>query len=130
MSEAGHSEVVGELLQKYGIKGCGGASGVVALSRAAASYHVDITRMLTSVGVVDTGIALLIAIACGRESSVKFLLRQHQFKASGDGAGYLNTHDGYGMTPLGNNILDCKLCSLSQNREVARGCGSGHVDGR
>ena len=94
-AEGGHSEIVAELIQEYGSKGCGGASGGVHALRSAASIQrVDIMGMLTSAGVVDTGKALIAAVARARESSVKFLLQQLEWEASGDGAGYLNTHNG------------------------------------
>lgn len=42
----GHSEVVRELIQQFGIEGCGGKSrGVDALSRAAQEQHMDIMAM-------------------------------------------------------------------------------------
>lgn len=56
--ENGHSEVMDELIQEFGIEGCGGVSGGVdALRWAAVKQHAEIMHMLTNPGVVDTGIA-------------------------------------------------------------------------
>lgn len=67
----GHSEVVRELIEHFGIAGCGGASrGVDALSRAAQEQYMDIMAMLVEAGVVDTSTALFIAVRHGGESSV------------------------------------------------------------
>eukprot|EP00903_Cladosiphon_okamuranus_P012099 g11354.t1 len=76
----GHSEVVHELLQQVGIKGCGGDSGGVDALCAAAvkAQHLGIMAMLTNAGVVDTGKALMGAVGGVREASVKFLLQQRR----------------------------------------------------
>lgn len=101
----GHSEVVRELIQQFGIEGCGGASrGVDALSRAAQEQYMDIMAMLVEAGVVDTSTALFIAVRHGGESSVKFLLQQQQHKGETAKAAYLNARAQFGATPL--------LCSI------------------
>ena len=109
----GHSEVVAELIHEYGIEGCGGTSGGVdALGWAAANRHVDIMGILTNVGVVDTGEALQKAAGSGQESSVKFLLQQHLWRANGGGAEYLNSRDHYvGATSLMYSIQARRPCS-------------------
>lgn len=75
----GNADVIRELIQQFGVEGCGGEShGVQALRRAAICFTcwepVDIMAILTDAGVVDTGIALCEAAYHGREGSVKFLL--------------------------------------------------------
>lgn len=90
-----------ELIQEHRVEGCGGAGGgVIALELAAKNQHVKVMNMLTSAGVVDPGRALLAAAKSSRESSVKFLLQQQDWKASDQGAAYLNTRD-----PCGNALL-------------------------
>ena len=105
----GHLEVVRELVQEHGIKGCGGAcGGVNALRAAAQRQYLEIMSVLTNAGVVDTGIALITAVDCGRESSVKFLLQR---KAGGQGAGYPNYRIRFGATPLVCSMRACRSCS-------------------
>ena len=96
-AQHGHSEVVRELVQQVGIKGCGGASGgVEALRLAAIKQHLDIMITLIDAGVVDNGRALIHAAAYGRELSVKSLLQQRK-----DGvAAYVNYRDTLGRTTL------------------------------
>ena len=78
-AQGGHSGVVRELAQHFGIEGCGGESGgVFALSLAAQMKHLNIMAILSQAGVVDTGEALVSAAAFGGEASAKFLLQQHQ----------------------------------------------------
>lgn len=73
----GHTEVVRELLQRFGLKGCGGASGGIdALSMAARHTQVDTMEMLTDAGLIDNGEALIIAASFGRFVSAKFLLKK------------------------------------------------------
>ena len=111
-AQNGHSEVVHELIEELGIEGCGGASGGVdALQGAAESQQVEVMEMLTSAGVVDTGVALQAAARWGRESSVKFLLQQQEWRASGEGAGYLQTCNPSGRTPI--------LCSIEASRSCS-----------
>ena len=59
-------EVAKEVIRQVGIEGCGGASGGVdALVCAAEHNHPDVLVVLTDVGVVDTGSALVYAAGCG-----------------------------------------------------------------
>ena len=96
-AQNGHSGVVRELVQQFGIEGCGGASrGVDALAVAAMNQHMDTMAVLTDAGVVDSGLALINAIGHGSELPVKFLLQQRK----GDEANYLNYPLRYGNTPL------------------------------
>lgn len=103
-AQEGHSEVVRELIQRFGIDGCscGGANGgQFALVQAAGRDHVDVMGHLAVAGVVDPGPALLEAAEYGKEASVKFLLQQHQKRnATGGGLGYLNTRNPDGATPV------------------------------
>ena len=107
----GHSEVVDLLIQEYGIEGCGGVSGGVdALAGAAENKHVEILRILTSAGVVDTGKALVDAAASACASSVKFLLQQER-RANGRGVAYPDTRHRNGSTPLVLSLQACRPCS-------------------
>ncbi|CBJ48675.1 EsV-1-199 [Ectocarpus siliculosus] len=110
----GHSEVVRELIQQLGVRGCGGVSaGVESLRLAATEQYVDIMGILTVGGVVDTGRALVVAAEYSREESVKFLL-QHQ---AGGGTWYVNnTLDPFGRTPL---VCTIEACGSSSPR-IAR----------
>ncbi|CAB1116578.1 unnamed protein product [Ectocarpus sp. CCAP 1310/34] len=75
-AQNGHFGVVLELLQRFGIRGCGGASGgVTALQLAAMKSHIDVMIALTTAGVVDTGIALVKATSFDHMDVVKFLLQ-------------------------------------------------------
>ena len=105
-----------ELIQLFGIEGCGGATGGLnALLMAAESQQLEMMVLLTRAGVVDTGLALLGAAAGGRESSVKYLLLE--WKANGQGAGYPDTLSRLGATPLFASILACRLsCSPRTTR--------------
>ena len=107
----GHLEITHELIQQLRIRGCGGAmGGVTALQSAAMAQQMEVMELLTSAGVVDTGIALLGATVQGRESSVKFLLQQ--WKRNGQKAGYLETCDPSGRTPLVRSVQACRFsCS-------------------
>lgn len=105
-AQHGHSAVVRELIQQRGINGCAGVSGgVEALSVAAQKQHLDIMAMLTNAGVVDTGTVLMICAGHGLEASTKFLLQQHDGKATG-GVGYVDSKTGnaLGVTPLLSSI--------------------------
>ena len=103
-SQNGHLEVVRGMIKQVGIEGCGGASGGGdALCRAAMCQHVDIMRVLTDAGVVDTGQSLIFAAGCGHEASVKLLLQQ-DWKCGG-AVTYVNSCDELGRTPL--------LCAFS-----------------
>ncbi|CAB1101986.1 unnamed protein product [Ectocarpus sp. CCAP 1310/34] len=74
--DLGHLEVVNELIRQVGIGGCGGSSGGVrALQQAARNKPLDMLTVLTSAGVVDTGLALR-AAAFGGVAPLKFLLEQ------------------------------------------------------
>lgn len=109
-AEGGHSKVVCELIQEFGIKGCAGPSGGVnALRSAAETGHVDIMVILTRAGVADTGLALVSAAGWGGEAAVKFLLQQRQLAGSPTGlGGYVHSHDRFGATPLFRSINFCE----------------------
>ncbi|CBN76136.1 EsV-1-199 [Ectocarpus siliculosus] len=96
----GHLAVARELVQRFGIRGCAGASaGVDALGQAAVDQHLDVMALLCDAGVVDTGNALVATVFLGRERALKFLLEQ-----KGEGTArttYASTpRDGRGHTPL------------------------------
>ena len=101
-AENGHSGVVRELIQQFGIEGCAGSSrGLHALVLAARKQHVDIMSLLMDAGVVDTqATALLQAIAFQGEASVKFLLDRRLLEDIG-GSAYANTRNSSnGRTPM------------------------------
>ncbi|CAM9653113.1 unnamed protein product [Ectocarpus sp. 8 AP-2014] len=114
LASHGHSEVVRELIQQLGVRGCGGVSGgVESLRLAATEQYVEIMGILTVGGVVDTGRALVVAAEYSREESVKFLL-QHQ---AGGGTWYVNNAlDPFGRTPL---VCTIEACGSSSPR-IAR----------
>ena len=97
-AQNGHLEIVRELIQQVGVKGCGGASGgVESLRLATVHQHLDIMALLMDAGIVDDGRALSTAVSHGRELSVKFLLQQKKR----DGAvAYVNYRGARGATPL------------------------------
>lgn len=104
-AQNGRLEVVLELLQRFGVRGCGGVSGgVTALQLAAMHPHLDVMMALTTAGVVDTGIALIKAASFDHGEVVKFLLRQQDGKPSGKSAYVNNPRDPAGRTPLVCNI--------------------------
>lgn len=109
----GHPEVVRELIQQFGIKGCGGDSrGVDALSRAAQEQYMDIMAMLVEAGVVDNGTALFIAVRHGGEASVKFLLQQRQQQGETVKSAYIDARAQFGATPLICSIeAEVRSCS-------------------
>ena len=103
-AQKGHSEVVRELLQHVGIKGCGGESeGLKAFFCALMTQRLDIMTMFISAGVDEHGDALLLATEVGKEASVKFLLQHQGWKASGERFS-LNTGNPRGHTPLDRAI--------------------------
>lgn len=79
--------------------------------------------ILTTAGVIDTGVALVTTAGCARESSVKFLLQQQDWRASGQEAARPDYRDRCGATPLIASI--CRLAahalpgSQTQDHEVA-----------
>eukprot|EP00903_Cladosiphon_okamuranus_P007932 g7657.t1 len=76
----GHSGVVRELLERVGIRGCGGPTrGYNAFRMASLNQHVNIMAMLTDAGVVDTGEALLNAAQHCHLEAAKFLHRSVTF---------------------------------------------------
>lgn len=78
-AQFGHLDAVSELLDRFGIKGCGGDSGgAKSLRLAAHGNHVDIMAKLTGAGVVDAGYALVVAAQCGSIAPVKLLLQLGQ----------------------------------------------------
>lgn len=102
----GHAEVVRELIKQVGIKGCGGDSeGLQALTLASRRQHMEIVRMLTAVGVVDTGEALIHSASHVREAAVKFLLLQHRRPGAFGGSAYLNARDPH----FGKTALVCAI---------------------
>lgn len=112
---AGNSEPVRELIQQFGIEGCGGPSGGInALCQATRGQHIDVMAQLTDAGVVDkTGRVLLLAVGYAGEASVKFLLQQRK----GNNAAlcrYVNVC--IGITPL----LTAIQASRSWSPRVAR----------
>lgn len=111
-----HLEVAQELIQLFGIEGCGGVTGGLnALTMAAESQQLEMMVLLTRAGVVDTGLALMGAATCGHESSVNYLLLE--WKANGQGAGYPDTRNRNGISPLFASILACRLsCSPRTTR--------------
>ncbi|CAM9295066.1 unnamed protein product, partial [Hapterophycus canaliculatus] len=101
-AQNGHTAVVGEMVQRLGIKGCGGASrGVDALHMAAGCGHVDVMAILTGAGVVDTGVALAVASETSEEASVKLLLKLREAVSTNALGTYVNNTCGAeGKTPL------------------------------
>ena len=99
-AKKGHSAVVCDLVRQVGIEGCGGASrGADAPCHASVNWHVDVMTALTEAGVVDSGRALVHAVAGGCEAAVKFLL-QKEGTSSGKSV-YVNCRDScYGTSPL------------------------------
>lgn len=98
----GHVEVVSELIQHFGIEGCGGArgGGLDALEVAA---NVETTAVLMAEGVVDTGSAALIyAARKGRAAITNFLLQQLKGSSAKRRRAYVNARckNGSGTTPL------------------------------
>jgi len=115
----GHTDVVRELIQQVGIKGCGGASGGLdALTFAARGNHMHIVEMLTDSGVVDTGEALANAARYGRRRCMMFLLRHQLEKYTGEGA-YVDYKCGSGRTPLFEYIAT-RPCSCCPNPKLVR----------
>lgn len=89
----GHAGVVHELIRQVGIEGCDDESGgVAALEAAAMMQHLNVMAVLMDAGVVDSGLALIGAVARGNEEAVKFLLRQKEGETSDDQAAYVNYH--------------------------------------
>ncbi|CAN0499430.1 unnamed protein product [Ectocarpus sp. 12 AP-2014] len=104
-AQNGRLGVVLELLQRFGIRGCGGAGGgVTALRMAAMKPHLDVMIALTTAGVVDTGIALVTAASFGHGDVVKFLIQQRDGKPSGKPTYVNHPRDPCGRTPLICNI--------------------------
>ena len=104
----GHLAIVRMLVQEHGLGGCCGHSGGVhALRLAGEKQREDVLAYLTDAGVVDTGIALVIAAEHGRERSVKFLLRQQEGRAPSGLAAYVNARAFAGRTALFSSVLFC-----------------------
>ncbi len=105
----GHVQIVGELIQRVGIEGCGGAcGGGEALRCAAEEAHVGVMAMLTDAGVTDTRGALATAAECGAEAAIRFLLQQQERKSADGVAAYVNTGNPARETPL--------LCAVCYSR--------------
>lgn len=97
----GHSEVVRELIQQFGLTGCsGGSDGLQTLVMATRDGHVEVMDILTGAGVVDTGGALLHGAWGGHEGAVKFLLQQRAGQSSLEDSPHVNFCDLSGRTPL------------------------------
>lgn len=76
-AQHGYNDVVRELLEWYGVKGCGGASkGVLALLNASKGGHFQTMTTLLDAGVVDDGEALCGTCKFGREPAVKMLIER------------------------------------------------------
>lgn len=106
-AQGGHSRVVRELLQHFGLAGCGGPSGgLSALRLVSDNQHVDIISMLASAGAVDTGIALGGAACLGRAASVKTLLQHFAGEKTRGDRAYVDSRDDFGATPLLGSIRD------------------------
>lgn len=94
-AEHGNSEVVQELIQLFGISGCGGhTGGALALQVAAQSKHVGIVATLAKAGAMDTGGALVAATGAGLEASVKALLQQRVTREPGGVGSYVDNARG------------------------------------
>ncbi|CAN0364111.1 unnamed protein product, partial [Ectocarpus sp. 8 AP-2014] len=78
----------------------GSSGGVRALQQAAQFKNLDIMVILTNAGVVDTGLALVVAAGYGGEAPLKFLLEQARARKTMNGAAYVNARDRGGVTPL------------------------------
>ncbi|CAM9365364.1 unnamed protein product [Pylaiella littoralis] len=99
--ENGRREVVHLLLQRAGLRGCGGPTiSVNALKCAVKHKHVDIMVMLTDSGVVDNGKALKAGCEHGREASVKFLLQHKAGEPNLKRSAYVNVRDDWNAPPL------------------------------
>ncbi|CAM9382555.1 unnamed protein product [Ectocarpus sp. 8 AP-2014] len=109
-AEYGHSDMVRELVQEFGVEGCDATNdGREALRAATIKQHLDVMAILTMAGVVDTaGLALRAAAANGREESVKFLLRQRCKESNSSSVDdvYINARPN-GYTPLAASIHSC-----------------------
>ena len=102
----GHCEAARELVQQLGISMCGGPTGgMQALELAAETSRADIMGVLMDAGVVDTGMALVVAAELCREASVKFLLERHKRGNTRRGSGYVNHRSKSGRTALFNAIV-------------------------
>lgn len=112
---AGNSEAVRELIQRFGIEGCGGPSaGICALCQATRWHRMDVMALLADAGVVDkTGRVLLVAVAHGDEAPVKLLLQQRKGNRAAQ-VSYVNIC--IGTTPL----LTAIQVSCSWSPRVAR----------
>lgn len=117
-SQNGYSGLVHDMLERVGIRGCGGPTGGVdALHYAAQSQHLDVMVLLTAVGVVDTGIGLLAAAGNGRVASVRFLLHQREVRRTSDVRAYINSaRDESGRT----TVYRCVFSPLQRLRVSSR----------
>ena len=121
----GHSKVVRELIQKFGVDGClGNGGGDQVLGMAAAEQQVDIIAMLLDCGVVDpSGFVLSTSAGYGRGAVVKALLegRSRQGPTSDGGlVGYVNCPDDVGVTPLFRSIAGDESLSHLISPKVVR----------
>ncbi|CAM9973446.1 unnamed protein product, partial [Hapterophycus canaliculatus] len=107
-AQSGQPAVIHELIQHFGIQGCGGESGGGdALLYAAQRHNTSILTMLSESGVVDNGVALQAAVQIGNETSVKFLL-EHGRNTVASQLAYINAPDGLGFTALFRSITACQ----------------------
>lgn len=107
-AQYGRVDVVRELVEQFGVRGCGGPSrGNEALRWAAQTGHADVVVVLMEDGgVVDRGTALIGASQHRQFGSVKLLLQrlQQQHPETGRSAA-VNARDVCGRTPFVCNIL-------------------------
>ncbi len=98
----GHPGVVRELIQRFGVGGCGGDSGGGnALTQAVYFESLEIMALLVGAGVADAGQALRTAATFGRVGPMKFLLARQRFRSSSSKANYASSRDNVrGVTAL------------------------------
>lgn len=117
-SEYGNLDIVQELVQLFGIRGCGGPSGGVdALANAVEIGHVGMVALLLDAGVVDTGEALFLANHHGNCAVMKILVQRRWGDSEYlSGAGCIGKWlsgepETFIQTPLGRNVTFCKPSS-------------------
>ena len=100
-AENGHSEIVREMIQQFGIERCGGENGgELALARATRFQHVDCMRLLMDAGAVDTNSALFTAAFYSCEKAVKFLLQRRENQSSDERASCVHVSDSFGQASV------------------------------
>ena len=108
-TQNGDTAVVRELVERVGIRRCGGDScGAQALRLAAEEQHIDIMLILVAAGVVDTNTGALCGAAeYGRAGSMKLLLEKFTRRSAGVRA-YVNSRVPQGTTPLLASVAGCR----------------------